>query len=1377
MKRGPGKRDRAEILHDLFTATGIVPASSLAGQPPSRSPLDIKADRRRAAKGQAPTDDTAAEYDGVEPADWLAKPARELHLRDYQKDAEDSIFREWQDNRGTMAIMATGTGKCLGRGTPVLMYDGTVRPVESVGVGDLLMGPDSRPRRVVSLARGRETMYRVTPKRYGDPFVCNESHILSLKWTGEGRERSGRVAGQVVNVSVRDYLTTWGKTQRHVAKAWRAPVSWPAQPVDLPPYFLGVWLGDGCVRIPAVTTTDSEIVRCVEAVASAHDLRVRREENGGRCPIYHVVGSKAVANPVTKFLDGLGLIQNKHIPHVYRVNSEAVRLDVLAGLIDTDGHYDGGCYTIVQKLKRLADDIVFLARSLGFGVSVRRVFKECTNSDTNAVGEYHQVTISGHLDRIPTRIPRKRAAARSAGKDVMVSGFDIESLGVGDYYGFEIAGPDRLFMLGDFTVTHNTVVATRVCQRVLDGELGALGRRFLFLAHREELITQTFDTFRAAFPRHRVEIERAGDRASRLADIVIASNQTLGRRDRLDRWEPSWFACICQDEAHHAIASNATYNGIIRHFPNAKLLGLTATPDRQDEIALGQIFDSVAFTFDIVDGVREGWLVPVGQKLEIVQDIDYSTIKLDKSGEFTDEDLARVMREEKNLYALADAAIKYSNFGNKQRSSLVFAASREHAIDVADILNAKHAARGTGRAACIHYKLEADRRKEIIAAYKRQEIRYLTNFGILCLDDQTEILTERGWLGIDDMRPDDRVANYEHVGEKAGTIFFAEPKAIVRRDRFPDERMVAVDGRRGNIRVTADHRMLFRKPRSTDAFGIVHAADCVNREGDVPVSGHAEPVPFWPVQPETPADRRRLIAANSYHLRKAGMSYADARAEAGRRLDVRLSRQYATADELSLSDCRFIGFYLAEGTRGNVAGGVEYTICQSVKNPHVVAFFDGVVEKMGVHNRRTERDGVVRWSFDRGTGSDSKGGVFHLEPWLNKDGSNLFWSLTRAQWGALIEGFWFGDGDHGQQSHMPQRFRLFNTNKSLIDWMQAVSTCRGCRATIGRAVGNVADHNIDRGHKPLYKLSMAWGVDTRGMSEQRLQFETYWTPERVWCVTSHTGNIITRRGGVVTITGNTEGFDDDETRIIVNGRPIHKNRALFSQIVGRATRPLKEILALLAAAPDAAARKAIIKASRKPGAMVVDLCGVNHKLVLNMTDLLGGHYTEEAVSIVRERIAKSNTVVDVENELEAIQRKIDEQKAEERRKRLRESVNLDVKLIGRTVNPFDLSDGVAPRGVSGPMSNAATKPQLEMLERYGVPKNEIKELTKSAARKLIDTIQVRRRMGLCTYKQANKLAQYGYDPNMTFNDARKILDALAANGWRPIELDRDNPNL
>ena len=105
------------------------------------------------------------------------------------------IFRlagfAWDRNafcRGWLITGSTGSGKCLGKGTPVLMYDGSVKSVEDVQPGDLLMGPDSQPRTVLSTARGRGQLFKIIPRK-GEPWVCNDVHVMTLKHTAPGLRR------------------------------------------------------------------------------------------------------------------------------------------------------------------------------------------------------------------------------------------------------------------------------------------------------------------------------------------------------------------------------------------------------------------------------------------------------------------------------------------------------------------------------------------------------------------------------------------------------------------------------------------------------------------------------------------------------------------------------------------------------------------------------------------------------------------------------------------------------------------------------------------------------------------------------------------------------------------------------------------------------------------------------------------------------------------------------------------------------------------------------------------------------------------------------------------------------------------------------------
>lgn len=103
-----------------------------------------------------------------------------MKLRDYQKALVSGVFEHWRKGiKRVLMQSGTGTGKCLVKGTLVRMFDGSTKPVENVCVGDLLMGDDSTPRRVLSLARGEEMCYDIIPVK-GEKWGCNESHILSL---------------------------------------------------------------------------------------------------------------------------------------------------------------------------------------------------------------------------------------------------------------------------------------------------------------------------------------------------------------------------------------------------------------------------------------------------------------------------------------------------------------------------------------------------------------------------------------------------------------------------------------------------------------------------------------------------------------------------------------------------------------------------------------------------------------------------------------------------------------------------------------------------------------------------------------------------------------------------------------------------------------------------------------------------------------------------------------------------------------------------------------------------------------------------------------------------------------------------------------------
>ncbi|MBQ7263345.1 MAG: DEAD/DEAH box helicase family protein [Synergistaceae bacterium] len=588
--------------------------------------------------------------------------------------------------------MATGLGKCFGAGTPILMYDGSIRPVESIRDGDLVMGHDSAPRRVVGTTRGWGQLFMVSPVK-GDPYVVNADHILSLKITGIGSKRRKRVTdsrgnvyegGDICNISVMDYIAC-SKTFRHVAKGWRCGVEFPRRPVSIPPYILGLWLGDGHSMGTQITTMDAETLAAFEEYCEANDMRIAPlgYQNGGKALTYSIAGLSNAwgCNRFRTALKALGLLGDKHIPIEHLINGRQERLDLLAGLLDADGYVvDGNVFEIATSRKVMNDAILFLARSLGFAAYSRE--------KTVKGKAYHRINISGDTHLIPTRIPRRKATERMQKKSVLVTGIDVSPMGYGEYFGFELEGADRLFLLGDFTVVHNTVTFSHIPRR----------GRMLILSHREELVRQPARYFDCP-----VGFERAEERSNG-EEVVSASVQTLVRR--LDRFDPDAFDVLITDEAHHAAAR--TYRKIYAHFRPRLHLGFTATPNRNDGVGLEEIFEDIIFERDIRWGIENGYLSPIYcLRADIGFDLSHVATRL---GDYAPGELAAAVDIEGANRAVADTFAKWG-----EPPALIFCASVDHARNLAALIPGAVAVKG------------GEDRTETVAAFARGEIPAITN--------------------------------------------------------------------------------------------------------------------------------------------------------------------------------------------------------------------------------------------------------------------------------------------------------------------------------------------------------------------------------------------------------------------------------------------------------------------------------------------------------------------------------------------------------------------------------------------------------------------------------------------------------------------------
>lgn len=314
------------------------------------------------------------------------------------------------------------------------------------------------------------------------------------------------------------------------------------------------------------------------------------------------------------------------------------------------------------------------------------------------------------------------------------------------------------------TGTGKTIVFGHACAEALERSL-----RVMVVAHRGELIEQAATKIKAI-----TGVEPAIEKADSWADeqalmgkaqIIVASVQSLNSRDgsakRMNRFDPSEFGLLVFDEAHHSTAD--TWLAVATHFlanKNCKLLGVTATPDRNDDRNLGLLYDRVAYRYHLHDAIRDGYLVPLKQRSVVIQGIDFAKVKTKKapdgSRDFVESELEAVMVAEKPIQQVASATIELAYglargtlrallderddearrvellriLGDRQhRRTLVFCVSVVHAHLMADILNRWLAAGEASRdlAVAVDGGTDPDDRRTRLDAFRDGSKPFLCN--------------------------------------------------------------------------------------------------------------------------------------------------------------------------------------------------------------------------------------------------------------------------------------------------------------------------------------------------------------------------------------------------------------------------------------------------------------------------------------------------------------------------------------------------------------------------------------------------------------------------------------------------------------------------
>lgn len=326
---------------------------------------------------------------------------------------------------------------CVAPETPILLWNGTIKRADDITADDILIGDDGTPRTVISLIKGESEMFEIY-QTYGDKYIVNSKHILTLKivenftllwnehsnsWTlrwfdkillksmvktqvchdmthREGYQLLSLFRNSVyyqdntIDITVTDYIGLSIKDKEYLKGFKCSAVEWQHQDIELDPYTLGMWLGYGGGYIP-----------------NAYD-----------------------AMEIWKIdINWIGL---KCIPQEYIINDTNVRLALLSGFIDKS-HYVCNDSYIEVSVHNNAEQIMYIAKSLGINcVYIGTVLYMSGNV-------LSQFNLKGY--------------AYTPVKHSLISDISVQSIGIGPYNGWELdASSNKRFLLGDFTVTHNT---------------------------------------------------------------------------------------------------------------------------------------------------------------------------------------------------------------------------------------------------------------------------------------------------------------------------------------------------------------------------------------------------------------------------------------------------------------------------------------------------------------------------------------------------------------------------------------------------------------------------------------------------------------------------------------------------------------------------------------------------------------------------------------------------------------------------------------------------------------------------------------------------------------------------------------------------------
>jgi superfamily II DNA or RNA helicase len=431
-------------------------------------------------------------------------------LRDYQENIVKTFVKQAKETGGGLIDVPCGYGKCLAYNTPILMYNGKIKMVQNIKIGDKIMGDDSKERNVFIINNGIENMYKITNK-HNESYIVNESHILSLFCVEHIIYKQLEYnKGDILDINILEYLNT-PKLKKYF-KGYKTPVRFKN------------------IRLNNDIYVDHIIDNINTITYNKFNINYDNDNNFIKYyRINEIINNTFYREAVLlcTYIDNFDPKLKKEYKKYYnlkninnniKLSNVVNQLSFIFGIIDFIGIYKDEYYEIYFKQKSILNDLLFMVSSIGIDCFIKE-----DNENNSFLYIYNSIfdyQISFRNNNLVSVYDYDYYI-----KHNLITDLKIEYNGYDKYYGFMIDGNHR-FLLGDFTVTHNTVMGLNIITQ--------LKKKTLIIVHKEFLMNQWIERIEQYLPDAKVGKIQGKIIDTENKDIVLGMLQSLSMKDYND---------------------------------------------------------------------------------------------------------------------------------------------------------------------------------------------------------------------------------------------------------------------------------------------------------------------------------------------------------------------------------------------------------------------------------------------------------------------------------------------------------------------------------------------------------------------------------------------------------------------------------------------------------------------------------------------------------------------------------------------------------------------------------------------------------------------------------------------------------------------------